>query len=102
MKFRRKEMAWEFEAFRWFKNGDHPEDGDRAQEGRVVRYYRSPDLNGETPCGHCGELLHKHGWIEGGHVVCPGDWVITGVTGLRYPCKPSALEAYEPVQDGAP
>mgnify|MGYP001589441972 FL=1 len=35
--------------------------------------------------------MHVHGWIdtlEGGHIVCPGDWVITGVKGEYYPCKP--------------
>ena len=25
---------------------------------------------------------------EAGHRVCPGDWIITGVKGDRYPCKP--------------
>ena len=28
----------------------------------------------------------------------PGDWIITGVKGERYPCKPDIFEAtYEPV-----
>ena len=37
-----------------------------------------------------------HGWIatlEGGHIVCPGDWIITGVKGEMYPCKPDIFEA---------
>lgn len=32
-----------------------------------------------------------YGWIktlEGGHVVSPGDWIIKGVAGEFYPCKP--------------
>ena len=30
----------------------------------------------------------------------PGDWIITGVHGERYPCKPDIFEAtYEPVPD---
>jgi hypothetical protein len=45
--------------------------------------------------------MHSHGWIdtlEGGHIVCVGDWVITGIAGERYPCKPAIFEAtYEPV-----
>lgn len=45
--------------------------------------------------------MHHHGWIdtpEGGHIVCPGDWVITGIQGERYPCKPDIFEAtYERV-----
>ena len=35
--------------------------------------------------------MNEHGWIdtkEGGYNVCPGDWIITGVKGERYPCKP--------------
>ncbi len=39
--------------------------------------------------------MHDHGWIdtlEFGHVVCPGDWIITGVKNERYPCKPDIFE----------
>jgi len=43
------------------------------------------------------------GWIktlEGGHEVTPGDWIITGIKGERYPCKPDIFEAtYEKVED---
>lgn len=36
---------------------------------------------------------------EGNHIVTPGDWVITGVKGERYPCKPDIFEAtYEAVE----
>ena len=36
--------------------------------------------------------------LEGGHYVSPGDWVITGIAGEKYPCKPHIFEAtYEPV-----
>jgi hypothetical protein len=49
--------------------------------------------------------MHEHGWIdtpEGGHIVCPGDYVITGVKEERYPCKPDIFDAtYEPVKEGA-
>ena len=39
--------------------------------------------------------------LEGGHVVSPGDWVITGVKGERYPCKPDIFEmTYEAVIPG--
>lgn len=37
----------------------------------------------------------------GSHVVAPGDWVIRGVSGEHYPCKPDIFQAtYEPVCDG--
>jgi hypothetical protein len=36
--------------------------------------------------------------MEGKHAVSPGDWIITGVKGEKYPCKPDIFEAtYEPV-----
>jgi hypothetical protein len=90
------------EAHQWFKNGDHPdddvlrpfEDGELPQEpreGKVVRYYRRPDDDGSRKCEQCHRTMHEHGWIdtlEGGHIVCVGDWIVTGVKGERYPCKP--------------
>ena len=36
--------------------------------------------------------------LEGFMTVTPGDWIITGVQGERYPCKPDIFEAtYEPI-----
>lgn len=38
--------------------------------------------------------------LEGWHEVTGGDWIITGIKGERYPCKPDIFEAtYEPVHD---
>ncbi len=37
--------------------------------------------------------------LEGAHWVTPGDWVIKGVNGEFYPCKPDIFEkTYEPVE----
>src|SRR3990167_6296117 len=96
-KYRKKPVV--IEATQWFKNGDHPDDAcyyvddkspDRyLSEGAVVRYFRRPDVPGDKPCAHCGVPMDAHGWIdtkEGGHIVCPGDWIITGVKRERYPC----------------
>jgi len=98
MKFRKKPVV--IEASQWFENGDHPADGASDAEGRVVRYYRHPRGDGQEACQHCARIMHDHGWIdtlEGDHIVCPGDWVITGVQGERYPCKPDIfLATYEP------
>ena len=104
MKFRRKPGV--INATQWFKNGDHPEDGKEVfdsgefkgelLEGKVVRYFRHPDVAGRAPCIHCRRRMHDHGWIgpmEGGHTVCPGDWILTGVKGEFYPCKPDIFES---------
>ncbi len=110
-RFRKKPLV--IEATQWFLNGDHPEDGTEVfeegefkglpLEGKVVRYYRRPDVDGARKCEHCGGRMHQHGWIdtlEGGHTVCPGDWIITGVKGERYPCKPDIFEAtYDAVEE---
>jgi hypothetical protein len=111
MRYRKKPVV--IEATQWFKNGDHPQDncvliqpsvGDKEvfmSEGKVVRYYRHPDVSGKKVCSKCGYTMHEHGWIdtlEDGHNVCPADWIITGVKGEYYPCKPYIFEAtYEKV-----
>lgn len=98
-KYRKKPVV--IEATQWWKNGDHPKDGQLAKEGKVVRYFRRPDIEGVEHCDECGHTYHDHGWIdtlEGGHRVCPGDFVITGVVGENYPCKPGIFGAtYEKV-----
>jgi hypothetical protein len=37
--------------------------------------------------------------LEGDHLVSPNDWIIKGVKGEYYPCKPDVFEmTYEPVE----
>ena len=67
MKFRKKPVV--IEATQWFKDGDHP----------AVTH-----------------SIHR-GWgkvatLEGDMTVMPGDWIITGVKGEVYPCKPDIFE----------
>jgi hypothetical protein len=58
---------------------------------------------GGCNCEGCGKPLDVHGVVktlEGKRIVCPGDWIIKGVKGVKgefYPCKPDIFEAtYEP------
>jgi len=93
----------EVEAHLWERNGDHPEDnrdvfdagkGPFLGEGKVVRYYRTPELDGQNECQYCGRTMHDHGWIDAGEdglIVCPGDWIVTDPPGNYYPCKPSVF-----------
>lgn len=38
--------------------------------------------------------------LEGVMHAEPGDWIITGVNGEKYPCKPDIFEkTYEPVEE---
>lgn len=46
----------------------------------------------------------RYSWVietlEGTMHVSNGDWVITGVNGEKYPCKPDIFEkTYEPVEE---
>ena len=63
------------EAVQWFKHGDHPAvlTGSDAGEAGFI----------ET--------------LEGSLRVDPGDWIITGVAGENYPCKPAIFaQLYTP------
>jgi hypothetical protein len=103
-RYRKKPV--EIEAVQWHRNGDHPQDGPADREGRVVRYFRrpEPEYDGRLTHGPCGRIWHDHGWIDtleggndGAQVVCPGDWIVTGVQGEHYPVKPDIFAAtYEP------
>lgn len=111
-KYRKKPII--IEAAQWHIHGDHSE----------VDYWRYPPVapstgeivgsggvlmgemkHSETPVNFrrsdCNALMKDHGFIdtlEGGHTVCPGDWIIRGVQGEFYPCKPDIFEAtYEAV-----
>jgi len=89
------------EAIQWFKNGDHPNDNCETftgsdglpfqGEGKVVRYYRHPSIDGNDICLKCNSTMHEHGWIDNGeddNNVCPGDFIVTTETGYIYPEKP--------------
>lgn len=109
-KYRKKPIV--VEAEQWFKvtydreagHGNEPEDMPTYHLG--VDYYRrpEPEYSGDRLCPHCESSMHVHGWIdtlEGGHVVCPKDWIIRGIQGELYPCKPDIFEkTYEPFGQG--
>jgi hypothetical protein len=89
MKYRKKPVV--IEATQWFKMGDHP---------LVHKPTASVNLEWEKrqglPSGSIGEIKTLEGWM----LVTTGDWIITGVKGELYPCKPDIFEAtYEPVDE---
>jgi hypothetical protein len=75
--YRKKPVV--IEAIQWNKHGDHY----AVVAVPPARYdYLSGDVNYDPD---------SFGWIstlEGGHLVTPGDWIIKGVKGEMYPCKP--------------
>jgi hypothetical protein len=88
MKYRKKPVV--VEATQWHTHGDHSE----------VKPVYTHDINDEhwKPT-----LLTESGWIgtlEGEMRVSPGDWIITGIKGEHYPCKPDIFEqTYERVEE---
>jgi hypothetical protein len=88
LKFRKKPIV--IEATQWFKHGDH-------SDVRKTHYMEIPecDLNFNS-----WEALGVIDTLEGKHIVSPGDWIITGIKGEKYPCKPDIFEAtYEYLED---
>lgn len=87
-KYRKKPVI--IKAAQWFKQGD-------VIEANITPFIHTS----EYKCEKCGELWNNHGicpTLEGHHIVCPGDWIIKGVKGEFYPCKPDIfIITYEEV-----
>lgn len=70
----------------------------------AVQYFDSLRYSDQLPEGVVIKNWAEHGdlptieTLEGDHIVKHGDYIITGVQGEKYPCKPDIFEAtYEPV-----
>lgn len=87
-KYRKKPVV--IGAKQWFKAGDVP----------VVKELEDL-IHPDDLCDVCKCPQHQHGYVEtleGGHIVCPGDWIIRGIKGEYYPCKPDIFKkTYEAV-----
>lgn len=94
MKYRKKPV--EVEAFQF--------DGDlinKYGEYYVPGWAEEAYKDGVMHCAGCGDLCIKT--LEGEHLVNVGDYIIRGVKGEIYPCKPDIFEAtYEPVLKPCP
>ena len=91
MKYRKKPVI--INAEQWMKHGDN----DNVSKYCDTILYVEHDL-----CPVCKKELFEHGLVEtleGYHRVCPGDWIITGVQGERYPCKPDIFELTYEIAD---
>ena len=86
MKYRKKPVVIEAEQFHW----------DSRPWPKGVYEKTRPILNGPNRI----DKLYYIDTLEGGHKVTDGDWIITGIKGERYPCKPDIFEqTYEPVEE---
>ena len=83
MKYRKKPVV--IEAEQWFPGKPMP-----------GVYFRVDDDTASMSSGYINTL-------EGTMRVSAGDWVITGVAGEKYPCKPDIFaKTYEPVSEEQP
>ena len=78
----------------------------------AIQYTGAPESNREIiqwmHCSNTPAVMNQHqergrllsiNTLEGAHLVSPGDWVINGVAGEFYTCKPGIFAAtYEPVE----
>ncbi len=74
--------------------------GERGVEGSLYPTHKSlPPAYSLPPIeDHLNTL--SIGTLEGEHLISWGDWIIQGVKGEIYPCKPDIFEmTYEPVED---
>lgn len=91
-KFRKKPV--EIEAFQMTKerrwnNADWP-------TWLHMAWNMEPEDAGCLFCKDGGEQLYIH-TLEGDHQVAFGDWIIQGVNGELYPCKPDIFDkTYDP------
>ena len=99
-KFRKKPIV--IEAVRWYP--DTPVEG--VTEIEVDEHGKPQQVEGlqgahVVVAGTCAPYDRIKGMVqtlEGPVYADPGDWIITGVKGEKYPCKPDIFEAtYDPV-----
>ena len=68
----------------------------RRPGGAMTRYRKRPIVDRRRTKPREAILIDT---LEGTMRANHGDWIITGIAGERYPCKPDIFEAtYEPVE----
>lgn len=91
MKYRKKPVV--IEASQWFRFGDH---------AAVLNYHEAydkgyrhptPTESGIANVNNCYTGKGLIQTLEGWHEVTPGDYIIEGVKGEFYPCKPDIFAA---------
>lgn len=93
MKFRKKPV--EIEAWQW--NFSEEQEPAPTWMNDALHRYPEPNSAAFEPDHPDGPRI-AIGTLEGVMVALPGDWIIQGVQGELYPCKPDIFEAtYEPV-----
>lgn len=84
-KYHKKPIVVEAEQFHYNKKPWH----------KAIKEARGTTLGFMT-----SDILQYINTLEGCHIVRDGDWIITGIKGEKYPCKPDIFElTYELVEE---
>lgn len=100
-KYRKKPVV--IEAFQMTKerrwdNSEWPDWLNQAWNRKPGENALWPDPNTPPEPGKKSSSILLCGTLEGVHVVTPGDYIIRGIKGEIYPCKPDIFKAtYEPI-----
>lgn len=88
-RFRKKPVV--IEATQWFAKGDHQSvlECYFDTDGRIRWAPGDPQEINVYGCVRRAAIKTLEGW----HEVTPGDWIITGIKGEHYPCKPDIFAA---------
>jgi hypothetical protein len=101
MKYRKKPVVVEAVQLRWDtwnEMCDHAGVGS-LEDGRPQGVSRNESTGEEFTGDGPGLAIPT---LEGLMIGCPFDYIIKGVKGELYPCKPDIFEAtYEPVEEGS-
>jgi hypothetical protein len=90
MKYRKLPVV--IEAEQWFPGCDIESVKPLYSEGIHAAIARTCEA-----CEACGCDMSQHGLIDipdeiDQYIVCPGDYIITGIKGEKYPCKPDIFK----------
>jgi len=101
-KFKKKPVvieAFQMTEERRWDNSEWPEWLNKAwnQEPGENAVWPDPDIEVQKDEAEPFNLVC--GTLEGVHIISPGDYIIQGIQGEIYPCKPDIFEqTYEPVE----
>jgi hypothetical protein len=103
MKFRKKVLVDGIEfnpAHKPTREIDLPDGVRGTSYSEIVKLLGTSGCSKEEPYWSW-EVLGIVETLEGNHVASPGDWIMTGFYGEKWPIKPNVLEAtYEKVEIG--
>lgn len=94
MKYRRKPVV--IDATQWWRPGDHTAVVHPVPSAVPIPAELQTTSNSKVTPAQLGAIQTLEGWM----LVTPGDYIIRGVRGEHYACKPDIFsETYEPAPD---